>query len=392
MNIQYFLGKERYSKYKLPKNIPAKNKWKYFKAIEYGYVKYFDIIYHCDGYCMNQQMEMLVGLMPEGKNRKPETNRKLASNIIKNLHELGFVEVDNLNEYKYFYLKKPAIAFVKNDYKSTSSMNRTKDLSHSKLKVSILKIQHLIDNNEIINSIYMLEQLKDITNRVKGLIIKSNNKYGYDLKGINQLLRIKDFKELAEFFKENKDENDSKLGVVRSIWSIGKLCNNMILQRECFSPEPSYLKIFPQKDGSVTVHYIPTIIIFDIDKTKTFFYNKEKKLFDEFFNLPFNELLGVQKTYFDNGKTSMGHEWVNHFGYNILVISGDGQITSKKVEDINEKKDSSEYSPLMGDVQIVSHNVKKYFSHSSRKGEYRKKQELRIDKDIKNALKSMNIK
>jgi hypothetical protein len=385
LNTTYFSNKN----YEVPCNISPRTAHKYLKVINYGYAKYLDIIYYCDGFAMYKQLEKLIAKM-DGKNRKEESNRKVALKAIKELADLGFIGTHHINQNKFLYLKKPAFALVTGDYKNSSRINLTKDLKNDKFRIAILKMEFLIENDELIHNKSMMYHLRTITKQIKKRIIDTNNKFGYSLECIDEILKINDYLQVKNYLEEHP-EYRYKLDIIRTLWvELGDIYRKMVLQRETVSVQPVYFKTFIQSNGQIILHYIPNIIIFDVSKDKKFFKDKTTKLFEAFYKIEGNALRGIHNTYIKSNRTSMGYEGEHHIGYTITLIGEDLEVLKEKKRVIDEVIGNSANTPVMDYTEIEALDTGEYLYHASRKGNsYSQSHNERIERIILKKLKEI---
>jgi hypothetical protein len=378
LNISYFSNKN----YAVPTNISPKTTHKYIKVINFGYAKYLDIIFYCDGFAMYKQFEKLVYLM-DGQDKKPETNRKTALKIIKDLINLGFVGSHNINQNKFLYLKKPSFALVTGDYKCSNRINLTKDLKNDKFRIAILKLEHFLQYDELIHNRTMMYHLKRITRAILKRISESKNKYNYAIECIEEILKMDDYLEIKKYLEEHP-EYRYKLDIIRSLWvELGEVFRKMVLQRETVSIHPVYLKTFILSNGQVILHYIPNIIIFDVSRDKKFFKDKSIKLFEAFYKISGNALRGIHKAYINSNRTSMGYEGEHHIGYKLTLIGEDEEVLKEKRAVIDEVIGNSTNTPVMDYSDIEALGTGKYLYHASRKGnDYSRSHDERINYEL----------
>jgi hypothetical protein len=387
LNISYFLKKS----YEVPNNIPSNTSYKYLKAINFGYAKYLDIIFYCDGFAMYKQVEGLFAKM-EGQKRNEESNRKATSKAIKDLKDMGFVGTSNINQNKFVYLKKPAFALVLGDYNCSNRINLAKDLKNDRFRISILKMEYFLGNDELIHNKSMMYHLKKTTKQILKRIIDSKNKFGYDIEAIEKIIELDDFRQISNYLEQNI-EYHHKLDIIRSLWeNLGDLYRKMILLRETVAVNPVYFKLFTSSNGKIVLHYIPNIIIFDVSKDKKFFKEKSEKLFEAFYKLPHNSLRDIYKAYEKSKGESMGYDGEHHIGYTLTIIGEDEKVLIEKKQAVDEVSGNSVNTPVMSQTAIVPLGTGEYMYHASRKGnEYSKSHNERIDTLVSAKIKEIEV-
>lgn len=370
--------------YNIPLNVPTRTAHKYLEVIERGYVKYLEAIDICGKYIMYQQFNKLVDLMEPTLNTSLSSER-VARTIIKRLTELGFIESSNINRNKFLYLKKPAFAFLSQDYINSSRVNLGKDIKNDKFQISILKVEYLLRFGDLIHSETMFNQLNRITKHIYTTIIKQGNNYGYSLESIEEILQFNNFGDVIAFIQENP-EHKCKIGIIRGLWlGLGTLYKKMILQKQTVTDTPEYYKLFVKKSGEVIIHYIPNIIIFDVAHDKKYYRERSMKLFHSFYEIEDNDLRDVQQNYIKN--KDMGYTGKNHIGYKITLIGSNKDILLQKKSVIDEDINSSVNSPIMDYTSVVDLEIGKYTLHASRLGnKYQEKQDNLIDSMITQQL------
>jgi hypothetical protein len=377
-DINYFENK----KYEVPAELPTKSTYKYFEIISEGYAKYLDIIYLSGGFIMYKQITKLIAIM-DGKNRTQETNEKYTYLMLKRLEQLKFIGSEYINTNKFIYLRKPALILLTNNINTTQRINLNKDLKNDKFKTSILKVEYLIENNELIHHRTMFNQLIAITQTMLNKIMNSGNKYNYNIDVINELIKQNSYDDAFRLL-ELHEEYKYKLEVVREFWlHIGKLFSKLILQRQTVTSYPNYGKCYVNADGRVILHYVPTIIIFDVSHDERYYREKCIKLFYDFTQMNLNNLRDIQKEYISSTGRSLGFIGENHIGYKLLLIGDDMKVLNVKKHVIDQNINSSNTSPLMGYADVIEVNTKHYFEHSSRKNNsVSNKQDKKINEKI----------
>ncbi|MCT4662845.1 MAG: hypothetical protein N4A40_13360 [Tissierellales bacterium] len=385
INIDYFVRK----KYKIPNNISIKSEYKYLKVINNRNVVYLDIIMQCGGFAMQKQFQKLVHKV-SGTGRTEESSRKVTSGIINELLADGFIGENRINQNKVIYLKKPAFALTVGDYKTSKRITLSRDFKNDKLRISLLKLEMFIMNEQLINSKTMMYQLKLVTKHIKKAIISNDNKYRYDLDILNRILNLEDYKEIKNLLMEYPERNN-KLGIIRGIWiDVADIYRKMILQRESIFLSPEYYKLFTSNEGEITIHYIPHILIFDVGRDNEYFKNKSMKLFKMFFEIENNDLNKVRLNYENSFGKNMGNDFENHIGYVLSIIGEDENVLQEKKKAFDEVTGNSLDTPVMRECNIIPLHTAEYLYHSSRKGNsYSKSHDARIDSILNKKFKDI---
>lgn len=376
--------------YEVPLNIPSTTAHKYIEVIEKGYAKYLEIIDLCGKFIMYQQFYKLVSIL-EPSLTTDESRERTARRYIKKLKELGFIDNGNINKNKFLYLKKPGFAFTACDYINSSRINLSNDLKNDRFRISLLKVEYLLQYGEIIHNSTMFRQLMSITKHVYKVIIKTGNNYEYSVESIERIMELENYKEISDFLKQNS-EHKCRLGIIRSLWmDLGSFYRKMVLQKQTVTRTPEYYKLFIKNDGEVILHYIANIIIFDVSHDKKFYKDKSEKLFHAFYSIENNSLRDIQQTYISCG--SMGYQGENHIGYRLTLIGSDEEVLNEKKYVIDEDINSSSTSPLMNYTIIVPLPIGNYMLHASRKGtKYQNKQDRMIENLILKQIIRLNKK
>ena len=312
---------------------------------------------------MLDQFQRLVGVL-EKNVYKNDYLRKKTNEIIKNLKRLGFIEVGNLNKYKYVYLRQPTFALISGDYNNSRRTNKKKDFKTQRFYETVTKIEYFLEYNEIFPFYNIDTQLVHITRRILELIIDDKNRYGYDIDTINDIIKIGDYQGVRNVLNEN-GEHTNKLGLVRFVWEeIGKEFWKLKLQGQSISRVPHYFKLNILPDGRITLHYVPIIILFDSLYDLNYYKGQSNKFFHSFFNMAGNVTQGIKDDFMKSNKFQ--HPHFNKVGYTFKLIGFDEINIVSKAEVLNAPYfKNNQYSPLveLGRYEVV--NIGHYFQYSS---------------------------
>jgi len=385
MNIEYFDNK----KYEIPINCSSFIERKYRKVIEKDYSKYIDIIYTCGGLAMNYQVEKLVNII-DGSNRTKETNRWYCSRMLNELEKLGFLSSEHLNLNKFVFLRKKGVALIEGDHKTHKKIRIKRLLKNDNLRVSLLKIENLLENNDIFNYKLLHFHLKRITKRCLNLIINKNNKFEYDIEIIKKISESNNIQEGRSIAEENP-EHLNKLGIIRDLWKeIGLLYNKMILQREVVEINPEYFKATINEQGEVFIQYVPNIIVFDVEKDEEFYKNKYANLFKTYFNIEQNSLYFAREEYNKNNFKGFESKYKNVLGFKLTLVGENISELERKKKYIDKMTIKHKNTPCMKETAYIHLDINKYFINSAtRNSEYRKFHEDHIDRLLNNKLNKM---
>lgn len=360
MNVIDFINKD----HNIPINISKSTVRKYKFVIYSDYGKYISAIASCGGVCMLSQFIELVSVMDGKDNLTYSGYQKRARSVIDELETFGFVETNSLNRNKYVLLKHPAVALAEGDYKTYKRVSEKHVFKSGRFVLSILKMQFLLDYGYVYEYAEMFEQLVMVTQLVYGTIVKDNNKFGYDIELIEQIIKLADYKEITELL-DNKPEYNHKIGILRNLWTnIGGLYRKLSLKGCLIKNEPLHLEVFIQNDGFVTLHYVPVIVVYDTQKGFDFFDTQRKFFFDSFITIQENNTLGMKEEY--QKRKQFGFEHFNRIGYSVMVVGMSEESVEMKKQILNEAYyNGGNRSPMIEPCSYYIADISKYLSHSS---------------------------
>ncbi|MCQ4924826.1 hypothetical protein NE686_17120 [Tissierella carlieri] len=361
MIIEYLSKKE----YSIPKNIPITTKSKYAEVIEKRYAKYLDVIAMCGAFCMIDQFSRLIEAFNKDKEYTRNSVNRYSTVITKRLEELGFIGSGYLSKYKYIYLRQPAFALYEGDYLNHRRLNIKNDLKTDKFLNSIIKVEYLIDYDDYFHYKTLNKQLLDITSEVLKLITSSGNNYRFDTTTIKRIIELGEYDKIKKIIN-NTRENNTRLGIVRFIWGeLGREYKKLGMQGQTISNEPFYLKLNLLEDGSITLHYVPIIIIFDTARDLEYYSSQSNKFFHSMFNLKGNTTHTIKETFINTKE--LGYSHFNRVGYTVRVIGSDKEFLEKKIGILNKPyHGNNEYSPLVDPCSYIPVDVNKYLKYSSK--------------------------
>lgn len=360
MNLREIKNK----RYHVPTNVSKSTIKNYKYVIDSDYTKYLYAITLCGGGCMLRQFIELIEKMDEEPKITFAGYTKRARGIIDELEGIGFIETGYLNRNKYILLKHPSVALAIGDYNTYKRVSARSLFKTDKFTQSITKMQGLLDYNFIYKYSEMWDQLISITRQVYKVIIDNGNIRGYDLSLIEEIIEMGNYKEIATALRQ-MPEHKHRLGVVRFIWTeIGCLFRKLG-QKSCLvSPNPLYLKIFSDKDGIISLHYVPVIVIYDSMKSLDFYNVQKTFLSNEFYEIKGNNSLGMKEEYSKTG--SLGFEHFNRIGYTIMIIGANRNAIDKKKEIIDEPfNDGGIHTPMVKPSDSYVVDIDKYINHSN---------------------------
>lgn len=344
--------------YKLPCNIPQKTLYKYMEVIENDWVRYLDLISRCGPFCMQQQFVKLIEILNPNKNYTKRTSKEYGRRIIKRLEELKFIKSDRLNNNKFIYLLFPSYVVIDGNYNNKHRVNFKKDFNNVTFMNSILKVEYFIEHGDILQYSNMHNQLYYITKKIYELIIKTDNLYGYDIDLIENILTLNKFSDIYEVINSTVEHNN-KLGILRYLWTyLGKEYWKFGRHYYTIKENPFYLQFNVLDDGSITLHYVPELIILDINRGMDYYYKVNNKLFYIFFNIPSNSTKNMIDNY--ENKKILGNAHDNIFGYVVTIVGNNNSILKKKVDLINRAYKNDKYSPMVRKANYISVDLDKY--------------------------------
>lgn len=348
--------------YKMPSNVSIRNEYKYLKAITEGYAKYLEAISLCGGVCMLEQFAELINAFNKDADYSKKTLSIYASRIARDLEELGFVGLDFLNRYKYIYLRNPAFAIIEGDVENSKRFDKRRELRTNRFISSLMKLQYLIEFDDYFYYENMNSQLVEITKKAYKLILDNGNTYGYDVDTIEHIIELSSYEKVMPVLN-GTIEPRTKLGVVRMLWGeLGKEYWKLGRQSQTISRSPLYMELFLQDDGSVTIHYVPRIVVFDTYQGTRYYQAQSNKFFYMFFDLSQNNTQDMKKSYLESGTLLFNH--FNRIGYSVILVGSDEVQLRNKSMIMNEHyyKDNDR-SPLVMPCEYIVLDVNKYFKY-----------------------------
>lgn len=366
------------TKFKFPLNLPVSKEEYYVRTINNKYDKLLSLLYNLGGLCTYDQVKRIY--MKYHNSLAESYAQKKVQMIIKDLEKMKLIGTDNINTYKIIYLKKFAYAIVTGDYNTNVKLNLRKQLKDSNLKVNLLIVEYFITHNEIITLAAAEQQLLKITNDIFNAKKKDFN-LPYDLKLLTQILKDKDAKNCLDKIKDLPEDN-----LIRILWiDIYTIFNNLRLQRQPIAITPFYIKLY-KKDNSLTLHYVPQIIIFDVHN-KEYYSEKINNLFYKFYNITSNHTRDMQSNFKEKG--SLGWEGYNHIAYVLKIIGYNEKELLQKQKFINSYIKDNPNGILLTNCEIEYIDISKYFTHSSRKHDNFINIDSEFDKLIQQKLNSI---
>lgn len=339
----------------IPNNLPLSKEADYIISIKNGYDKICKLLYSLGCVCTLDQFKRIYKKANEISDTYLD---KKVRNILKEMEMLKLIGIDNINTYKYIYLKKFAFIFVTGDYSKYKRNNMSNILKDKNFKTSLMKVEYYLKHNDIISYDNLTNNLLNITNLIYAA--KKNDKFlDYDLKLINKILKDKGIKNCYEEIYNLPDNN-----LLKILWvDINNIYISLRKQNQTISAKPLHLKVY-KKDALLTLHYAPTIIIFDVFNIE-YYAKKINNLFYKYFNIASNYTRDMRKNYIENG--SLGWEGYNHFGYSLKIIGYNKLELEEKKRYIDKLINENPNGILLSNCSIEYIDINKYFLHSSKK-------------------------
>lgn len=338
----------------LPLNIPSKYTHKYLYVLEKEYDKILHPIFKIGLYSTYRQFYALYKKF--NPNLSENYIKKKCTKIIQELNELGFIEVNNINRNKYFYLKKPAMSLFTGDYKKVPRFSHTQNMKNDKFLISIMKLEYFIKNNSIINNSNLTYHLYSITRKIHAATLKYKD-LSYNLKDLEFIINSNDYELIKKKVTGYPHNN-----ILRIIWiDLYNIYRKLLLQNQTISFIPEYFKLFIVGD-SLRLHYAPNILIFDLHDVK-YYERKLNSLFHQFFDITDNSTKDIQTNFKLN--SVLGSKKNNHIGYSLSLIGYNQEALSKKALLINKFISNNPHTPIIKDVDYIYIDIAKYIDHST---------------------------
>lgn len=338
----------------IPKNAPKNSNYKYVYIFERGYDKLLKMIYDVGIYAAHRQFYAIY------KRLNPLLSdsyiRKKCTQIIKELKELGFIEVNNINNNKYLYLKKPSVALFTGDYLKTPRVNHSQDLKNDKFLISLMKLEYFISNNIIINNSNLVQSLYWLTKKLHVVKMKYST-LEYNLKDIDYILNEKDYSKIKEYLKNFQTDN-----ILKIVWiDIYNVFRKLLLQNQTINLKPTYFKLF-RVDNTLRIHYVPNIFIWDLHDNK-YYERKINNLFYDFTEIPTNNTYEINENYRETG--TLGLTQYNHIGYSLTLVGYNKESLENKIRHINKFIEGNPHTPIIKNADYIYIDIAKYIDHAS---------------------------
>lgn len=340
----------------IPKNSPKSLQHKYIYIFNKNYDILLEQIYSVSLYSTFSQFQALYKKM--NKSLSDNYIKKKSSQILKELKELKFIEVDYINNNKYFYLKKAAIAIFTNDYNKVPRINHKKNMQNNRFLISLIKLEYFILSDINISLSNLNYHLRSITKKIHYAVTKYQ--LSYNISDIEYILNEFDIKKI-----QKKLEGYSSDNILRLIWfDLYNIYYKLSLQHQTVFLNPKYFNLYIV-DKTLRIHYVPNIIIFDFHDVK-YYQNKINSLFHDFFNINTNVTSDIQSNY--KSSKTLGLKQNNRIGYSMTIIGYDKASLMDKIHFINTSlNNKNSHSPLVDNVNFIHVDISKYLSHSSQK-------------------------
>lgn len=342
----------------IPTSLPQSKEIDYIIAKKKGYDKICVLLYSLGSVCTYDQFRRLY------KKLYPKISdsylKKKVSNVITEMELIKLIESDNINNYKFLYLKKFAFIFITGDYTKYSKKNMRVLLKDKNFKTNLMRVEYYLTNSEIISLNNLDNNLLYLTKRILAIRQKDSN-LPYDIDLLNKIIQNNGINTCYDEILNLPDTN-----LLKIIWiDIYNIYNSLRLQNQTISANPHILKLY-KKDSLLTLHYAPTIIIFDVFDSK-YYVKKVKELFNKYFNIVTNHTRNMRKSYQENG--TLGWEGYNHFAYTFKII-GYNKLELKNKKEVIDKYIINNPNGIILDNCVIEYiDISKYFLHSSQKNE-----------------------
>lgn len=386
LDSNYFFNKD----YKVPADCSVSIQNKYKEVIELGYAPYIDIIYNCGSFIMQKQLEKLIA-KNEAEDFVEGTLKNITSKKAKCLEKKGFIGGEFLNKNKYIYLRNISFGIPKGKHKNGERLNLRKSLKNDNFRISILRMEHFINNDEIL-SIKMAEfHLYKITKQILAKIKDTNNSFGYDIELIEEILHTNSIRKVKELI-DKSPEYKHKLDVIRFLWEgMGSIFNKMLSLREALKLDPDYYRTFVNEDGKVFIHYIPNIVMYNISKDNKFFENRINNLFNDFKKIESNNLYQLRQDYEKYEYKKTGIAFRNVFAYKLTILGENEKRLENNKIIIDKQVDTNNSTPCMKPVEIIYHNTENYYIHqTSKNNKYRRFHEEQINRILTEKIRKVD--
>lgn len=365
---------------KVPSTLPVSKRTDYIICIEKNYDKICRLLNSLGNVCMYSQFKQLY------KSLNPAISDsyldKKVIQVTNEMKKLKLIEIDYINKYKYIYLKKFAFIFVTGDYTKYKKNNMSIILKEKNFKISIMKVEYYLRYNQLIKLSNMDEQLLYITQLLFNAKRKDNS-LPYNLNILTKILKDKGIHNCYE-----EVYNLSQTDLVRILWiDLNNIYSSLRKQNQTISEIPIYLKLF-KHESSLTLHYAPTIIIFDVFN-KNYYAKKINDLFSKYFNILSNYTRDMRSSYVKNG--NLGWEGYNHFGYSIKLIGYNKLELEEKKKFIDKYVNDNPNGIMLDSSEIEYIDISKYFLHSSQKNDVFDKIDDTFDKLLLEKTKNLII-
>lgn len=363
----------------MPLNLPSSKETDYIISTKKGYDKICTLLYSLGCVCTFDQFKRIY------KKNNPKISDsyldKKTLRIITEMEKLKLIGIDNINTYKFLYLKKFAFVFATGDYTKYKKQSMSITLKDRNFKINLMKVEYYIKYNEIIKLDNLTNDLLTITNYIYNAKKKDNN-LPYDLKLLNKIIKDKGIKNCYDEVDKLSENN-----LIRIVWiNINNIYINLRKQNQTIGAVPLYLKLY-KKDSLLTLHYAPTIIIFDVFNI-SYYSKKISELYTKYFHIVSNHTRDMRRYYLENG--TLGWEGYNHFGYNIKIIGYNNLELLEKKNYVDKFINENPNGILLTNCFIEYIDISKYFLHSSRKNDVFDNIDITFDKLLSEKLTILN--
>lgn len=341
-----------------PIGLPISHHELYVRTINKKYDRFIKLIGKLGGVCThNQFIEIYKLAYP---NLSDTYSKKKALLVLKEMADLKLISINNINTYKYFYLRKFALTIISGDFNKVSQIRVPKLLKDKQFKTCLLRVEYYIRHKEILSLSSLDKQLLNITKDIYNTKL-TNEKLPYDLNLLHQILLDKGPKNCKD-----KIANLPAGNLIKLIWEdLYSIFNSLRLQNQTVMSKPLILKLY-KTNNKLTIHYVPEIVIFDLHNIN-YYSKKVDDLFHKFYHIQSNHTRDMQKHYREDG--TLGWEGFNHLAYVIKLIGFNKKELSEKKNYIDSHIKDNPNAILLTNSNIEYIDISKYFTHSSQKKE-----------------------
>lgn len=339
-----------------PENLPESKKKDYFNIKFNNYDILIKLIYELGSICTYEQFIKIYSKL--NPNLSESYSNKKARTVIKDLITLKLIGSENINNYKYIYLKNFSLTIITGNYINNKRLNIKSSLKDKNFKISLIKVEYYIKHGIILKQDNFKNNLLNLTYQI--LTAKRSNP---DLNANLYLLeRIIEEKGATNYIEDINNLPDDDL--IKIIWyNLYNIYYTLSIQGHSLSLSPVIQKLY-KKGSKLSLSYAPEIILYDVHN-KDYYLNKIKDLSIKFLSIPSNVSLDMRKSYQEN--SSLGWSGFNHFGYKLKILGFNNLELIEKRNFINSLNNDNPNEVIISNVEIENIDIEKYFIHASLK-------------------------